>query len=146
MQWIQLVYAYVSYVVCFSISECALRDLLRNPSYAIRTGNWAMQPPHIPITALSQTHSFLDRISHLQDSRGRTTTNHKKLIWRHCITEPELPFYHKRKRSPKINRSVKMPRHRFSMGVVCSYSLAPGLVQGYCGLLCYRSLRDQILI
>ena len=36
-------------------------------------------------------------------------TNHKKLISRHCVAEPELPFFHKRKGILKIDRSVKMP-------------------------------------
>ena len=34
--------------------------------------------------------------------------------WRHCVTGPELPFFHKRKGVLKIDRSVKMPWHRLS--------------------------------
>ena len=39
---------------------------------------------------------FLDRISQEWDSRGSAMSNHMKLIWRHCVTGPELPFFHKR--------------------------------------------------
>ena len=44
--------------------------------------------------------------------------------WRHCVTGPELPFFHKRKDVLKIDQSVKMPWHRLSMGVASSCSLA----------------------
>ena len=37
--------------------------------------------------------------------------------WRHWVTGPELSFFHKRRGILKIDQSVKMPRHRFSMGV-----------------------------
>ena len=53
-------------------------------------------------------------------------TNHKKLIWRHCVTGPELSFLRKRKGLLKIDQSVKMPWHRLSMGVACSFSSTPG--------------------
>ena len=49
--------------------------------------------------------------------------------WRHCVTGPELPFFRKRKGVLKIDQSVKMPWHRLSVGVACSYSLAPGPTQ-----------------
>ena len=42
---------------------------------------------------------FQDRISHERDSRGSAMSNHKKLILRPCVTESELPFFHKRNRS-----------------------------------------------
>ena len=45
--------------------------------------------------------------------------------WRHCVTGPELPFFHTRKRVLKIDQSVKMPWHRISMGVAGSCSSAP---------------------
>ena len=45
--------------------------------------------------------------------------------WRHCVTGPELPFFHRRNDILKIDQSVKMPGHRLSMGVACSYSSAP---------------------
>ena len=45
------------------------------------------------------------------------------------VTEPQLPFFHKRKDILKIDQSVKMPRHKLSMGVACSYSSAPGIGQ-----------------
>ena len=45
---------------------------------------------------------------------------------RHCVAVPEVPFFHKRKDILKIDQSVKMPWHRFNMGVACSYSSAPG--------------------
>ena len=44
---------------------------------------------------------------------------------RHFVTGRELPFFHKRKNIPKIEQSVKMPWHRISMVVACSYSSAP---------------------
>ena len=53
-------------------------------------------------------------------------TNQKTLIG---VTGPELPFFHKRKGVLKIDQSVKMPWHRLSMGVACSYSSAPGLAR-----------------
>ena len=45
--------------------------------------------------------------------------------WRHSVTEPELPFFHKRKGVLKIDQSVKMPWHRLSMRVASSCSSAP---------------------
>ena len=45
--------------------------------------------------------------------------------WRHCVTDPELPFFHKRKGVLKIDQSVKMPGHWLSMGVASSCSSAP---------------------
>ena len=45
--------------------------------------------------------------------------------WRHCVTGPELSFFHKRKGVLKINQSVKMPWHKLSMGVASSCSSAP---------------------
>ena len=45
--------------------------------------------------------------------------------WRHCVTGPELPFFHRRKGELKIDQSVKMPWHRLSMGVASSCSSAP---------------------
>ena len=44
-------------------------------------------------------------------------TNHKKLIWRHCVTGPELSFLRKRKGLLKIDQSVK---------IACSFSSTPG--------------------
>ena len=43
--------------------------------------------------------------------------------WSHCVTGPELPFFHKRKGVLKIDQSVKMPWHRLSMGVASSWLL-----------------------
>ena len=45
--------------------------------------------------------------------------------WRHCVTGPELPFFHKRKGILKIDQSVKMPWQGLSMGVASSCSSAP---------------------
>ena len=45
-------------------------------------------------------------------------TNYKKLI---DVTGPELSFFHKRKGILKTDQSVKMPWHRLSMEVACSY-------------------------
>ena len=47
--------------------------------------------------------------------------------WRHCVTGPELPLFHKRKGALKIDQSVRMPWHRLSMGVASSCSSAPDL-------------------
>ena len=47
--------------------------------------------------------------------------------WRHCVTGPELPFFHKRKGVLKIDQSVKMPWYRLSIGVASSCSSAPEL-------------------
>ena len=52
----------------------------------------------------------------------------KDTNWRHCVTGPELPFFHKRKGVLKIDQSVKMPWHRLSMGVASSCSSAPDLI------------------
>ena len=46
--------------------------------------------------------------------------------WRHCVTGPELPLFHRRKGELKIDQSVKMPWHRLSMGVASSFSSDPG--------------------
>ena len=84
-------------------------------------------------------------ISPASDSHGRTTTNHEKPIWRHCVTELKLLFFQKRKGILKIDRSVNMSWHGLSIGVVCSYSCAPGdnyvafWVMGFCPQTC-RSL------
>ena len=45
--------------------------------------------------------------------------------WRHCVTRPELAFFHKRKGVLKIDQSIKMPWHRLGMGVAGSSSSAP---------------------
>ena len=45
--------------------------------------------------------------------------------WRHCVTGPELPFFHKRKGVLKIDQSVKLPWYRLSIGVASSCSSAP---------------------
>ena len=45
--------------------------------------------------------------------------------WRHCVTGPELTFFHKRKGVLKTDQSVRMPWHRLSMGVASSCSSAP---------------------
>ena len=52
--------------------------------------------------------------------------------WRHCVTGPELPLFHKRKGILKIDQSVKMPWHRLSMGVACSWSSAPATTYPLC--------------
>ena len=44
--------------------------------------------------------------------------------WRHCVTGPELRFFHKRKGVLKIDQSVKMPWHRLRLGVASSCSSA----------------------
>ena len=49
----------------------------------------------------------------------------QKTYWRHCVTGPELPFFHKREGILKIDQSVKMRWQRLSRGVACSYSSAP---------------------
>ena len=46
--------------------------------------------------------------------------------WRHCVTGPELPFFHKRKSVLKIDQSANMPWHKLSMGDASSCSSAPG--------------------
>ena len=68
--------------------------------------NRSMQLHCIPITAFSLTDLFLDRISLEWDSLGSAMTNHKKLIG---VTGPELPFFHKRRVTLKLDQSVKMP-------------------------------------
>ena len=45
--------------------------------------------------------------------------------WRHCVTGPELPYFHKRK--CVLDQSVKMPWHRLSMGVAGSIGSWPSL-------------------
>ena len=56
-------------------------------------------------------------------------SNHKKLIG---VTGPELPFFHREKGVLKIDQSLKIPCDRFSMGVACSYSSAPGKTLSDC--------------
>ena len=67
----------------------------------------SMQLNYIPVTAFSFTDLVLDRISSELDSHASAMTNQKTL--RHCITGPELSFFHKRKGVLKIDQSVKMP-------------------------------------
>ena len=50
----------------------------------------------------------------------------QETYWQHCVTGPELPFFHKRKSILKIDQPAKMPWNRLCMGVACSYSLASG--------------------
>ena len=79
--------------------------------------------------------------------------------WRHCVTAPELPFFHKRKGVLKIDPSVKMPWHRLSMGVASSCSSAPGGVhyavaipqftgclKGWCPLFYFIIIRLRLKI
>ena len=40
--------------------------------------------------------------------------------WRHCVTRPQLPFFHKRKGVLKIDQPVKMPWRRLHVGVASS--------------------------
>lgn len=54
------------------------------------------------------------------DSRRSPMTNYKKLSWRHRVT-----LFFSGKDSLKIDRSVKMPLHRPSMGAVGSGSWVP---------------------
>ena len=42
--------------------------------------SWSMQLHYIPVTAFSETDSFLDRDSSELDSHGSAITNHKTLI------------------------------------------------------------------
>ena len=56
--------------------------------------------------------------------------------WRHCLTGPELTFFHKRKGVLKIDQSVKMPWLRLSMGVTSSRSSAPAYT--YCLFGCHN--------
>ena len=44
----------------------------------------------------------------------------QEINWRHCVTEPELLFFHKRKGLLKVAQSIKVSRHRLSIGVACS--------------------------
>ena len=64
--------------------------------------------------------------------------------WRHRVTGPELPFFHKRKGVLKIDQSVKMPWHRLSMGVSSSCSSAPGWCFGQPSLWCPASGRHFV--
>ena len=70
-------------------------------------------------------------------------TNYKKLSWRHRVTEPELPLFFSGKDSLKIDRSIKMPLHRPSMGAVGSGSWVSG--KGKFGRLVQFFLFWQIL-
>ena len=56
------------------------------------TGN--EQQPYIPVTTSSQTNLLLDWISREWDSHRNFTsiTNHKKLTWRHSVTEANFRF------------------------------------------------------
>ena len=63
--------------------------------------------------------------------------------WRHCVTGPELPLFHKRKGILKIDQSVKMPWHRLSMGVACSWSSAPVQSHYACKMCSSQHFRDK---
>jgi len=63
--------------------------------------------------------------------------------WRHCVTGPQLPFFHKRKGVLKIDQSVKIPWHRLSMGVASSCSSAPDKRQNF-SWQSYDSFKDEI--
>ena len=80
-----------------------------------------MQLHNISIAAFSLTDLSLDPISLEWDSHDQL----QETNWRHCVTRPELPFFHRRKDILKIDQSVKRPERRLSMGVACSYSSAP---------------------
>ena len=62
----------------------------------------SMQLHYIAVTAFSETDLFLDRISLEWDFHGSAITNHE-----HCVTGPELSFFHKRKGVLKIDQFVK---------------------------------------
>ena len=54
--------------------------------------------------------------------------------WRHCVTGPELPFFHRK----KIDHSVKIPWHRLSKGIACSYSSAPVIHCQPSNAMCFK--------
>ena len=89
----------------------------------------SMQLHCIPVMAV-----FIDRFIFRSNFLGMTLPwechdQSQEANWSHCVTGPELPFFYKRKTTLKIDQSVKMPWHRLSMGVACSYSSAPVKVQ-----------------
>ena len=92
---------------------------LHSPSVNQEPISWSIQLHYIPVTAFSW---LIFRTNFpMNETLVEALTNHKKRIWRHCVNEPELPFFHKRKGILKIDGSVKMLWHRLSIGVVCSY-------------------------
>ena len=92
---------------------------------------WQLQKPmsgsiqlqYIPVTA------FSNRISLEWRLPWECLDQSQEMNWYHCVIGPELPFFHIRKGLLKIDQFVKMPWHRLSMGVACSYSSAPGNLQ-----------------
>ena len=83
-----------------------------------------MQLHYIPVTVFSWTDLVLDRISPRWECHDKS----QETNWRHCVTGPVLSLFHERKGILKIDQSVKMPWHRLSMGVACSYSSGPDLL------------------
>ena len=84
----------------------------------------SIQLHYIPVTAFINLFIF---ISNFQGMRlpWEFHDQPQETNWRHCVTGPELPFFHK-ERCTK-NRSV-CKNAVLCMGVACSYSLAPGHV------------------
>ena len=88
----------------------------------------SMQLLYIPVT------EFIDRLIFRSNFYGMKLPwechdQSQETDWRHGVTGPELPFFHKRKGILKIDQSVKMPRHKLSKGVACSHSSAPSFVR-----------------
>ena len=78
------------------------------------------------IFLLRRFHRFIFRSNLLRMRLPRECHNQSQdTNWRHCVTGPELPFFHKRKGVLKIDQSVKMPWHKLSMGIASSGSSAP---------------------
>ena len=86
----------------------------------------SMQLHYNSFMAFSYADLFLERISLEWDFRGSAMTNHKKLIDVTASLDRSYLSFTKEKGILKIDQSVKMPWHRLSMGIACSYSLAPG--------------------
>ena len=106
---------------------------------------------YIPVTAVSWTDLFLDRISLDWESRGSAMTNHKKLI---CVTASldrnRLSFTQKKytKSRPVLKNAVTRP----SMGVAYSNSLAPawklweGICRAFFGACLYEPFGGFLLL
>ena len=87
-----------------------------------------MQLHYITVTPFSSTDLFLDQISLEWDSRGTTMSDQsQETNFTSLCHWTRTAFLSQKKGMLKIDLFVKMPWHRLSMGVVCSYSSAPGM-------------------
>ena len=137
-------------LACNPMSRKPLRDPKGMPLILTR-GNMNAKRGQEPMSRSMQLHFIsvtvffiyrfivLDQISQEWYSRGSAMTNHKKVISRHWTGTAFLS--QKKRYTKKIDQSVKMLWHRFSLGVACSYSSARDpIVKAYDQYVCFSYL------